>query len=383
MKKRFPAIILALALCVGMAVPAFAADETNPYTYQVSVPNGGSAAKAEAEYQLLNVKASDKNTYTYESQAAGRTLTTRTLPLGATITVDGMQNVDNLLVENTAIRAWSDPDGDGVYEARLFQRKGSTVTVVPLTEKGPAASTSDTRYTDYITHQQAGFMALHANGSSVSFVTFNTNRLNELFGPNTLISVSVYSNGQLDEEKACDWFLLTGQYSDVPAAYDKAVLWAVANGITNGTTDATFSPTQSCTHAQILTFLYRAAGNPPASAKAPVTVADAYKKAVNWAYEKKLIDDSFDPNAYCTRSQAMMYIWQALGSHKAESTIGSFTDLSADAAYATAVSWAIANGLTNGTTTTTFSPDQVCNRGQIVTFLHRAYVEEARIPTAG
>lgn len=382
MKKRFPAIILALALCMGLAVPAFAADEANPYTYDITMPSGSAPAKAEAAYQLLEVKASSTQ-FTYQDQAASSTVSARTLPLGTGITVNGMQDVDGLLVENTAIRAWSDPDGDGVYQARLFQRKGGTISVVPLTEKGPFTSSSSVRYADYINHQQAGFMAYHANGSSVSFVTLDTSRLNELFGPNTLISVSVFSNGNPEDEKACDWFLLTGQYYDVPAAYDKAVLWAVAGGVTNGTSTSTFSPTQSCTHAQILTFLYRAEGKPTATATAPVTVAEAYKAAVNWAYEKKLIDDSFDPSAPCTRSQAMMYIWQAKGSQKAESTVGSFTDLSANAAYATAVSWAIANGLTNGTTPTTFSPDKVCNRGEIVTFLHRAYVEEARLQIAG
>lgn len=385
MKKRFPAIILALALCIGLAVPAFAAGEANPYTYEVTMPTSAKPAQGEAAYQLLKVDASTsadgKAQFAYQGQAASTTVTAQTLPLATRITVNGMQDVGNLLVENTAIRAWSDPDGDGVYEQRIFQRKGNTTTVVPLTEKGPFTSTSSVRYTDSITHQQAGFMAYHANGSSVAFVTFRTTPLNELLGPNTLISISVYSNGQMEEEKAAEWFLLTGKsvFTDVPAAYSKAVDWAAEEGITNGATSTTFDPTTNCTHAQILTFLYRAEDKPASSAKAPVTVAAAYADAVNWAYEKKMIDDSFDPSASCTRSQAMMYIWQAKNNPKAENSTGSFTDLDASKPYAAAVSWAIANGLTNGTTRTTFSPDKVCNRGEIVTFLYRTYVPSARL----
>lgn len=163
-------------------------------------------------------------------------------------------------------------------------------------------------------------------------------------------------------------------FTDVPAAqwYAAAVKWAVENEITNGTSDTSFSPGQDCTQAQILTFLYRAAQNGGTASAADMTAA------VSWAREKGMIDASFDGNKPCTRATAVSYIWQALG--KADAKASAFTDVPASAAYAKAVDWALENGVTNGTSDTTFGPEEVCSRGQIVTFLHRAYVEEARLP---
>ncbi len=173
-------------------------------------------------------------------------------------------------------------------------------------------------------------------------------------------------------------------FADVEAGayYADAVKWAVEEEITNGTSTTKFSPDKNCTQVQILTFLWRAADEPDSSGKLPVDIAgkglDYADTALRWAYEKGMIDESFDLTAECTRSVAVSYIWQAFKSHKAKKA-SSFTDVSADADYAGAVSWALENGITNGTSTTTFGPDKVCTRGQIVTFLHRAYVEDVRL----
>ena len=152
-----------------------------------------------------------------------------------------------------------------------------------------------------------------------------------------------------------------------------AVAWAVEKEITNGTGNGKFSPGQSCTHAQILTFLYRA---DRAQGKADPADMD---KAVAWARAKGMIDDSFNGGAPCTRADAVNYIWQALGRQDAKAS--SFTDVDPGASCAKAVDWAVANGVTNGDNAaqTEFSPDKVCTRGHIVTFLHRAYVPEARL----
>ena len=162
-------------------------------------------------------------------------------------------------------------------------------------------------------------------------------------------------------------------FTDVPAGewYAAPVAWAIEKNITNGTTDTTFSPNQTCTHAQILTFLYRANRGKGAAA------AEDMAKAVSWAREKGMIDGSFDPNAHCTRADAMKYIWQAFGSPSAADN--SFTDVPAGADCAAAVSWGVANGVTNGYTDGTFRPGNTCTRGQIVTFLHRAYVPAAAL----
>lgn len=159
--------------------------------------------------------------------------------------------------------------------------------------------------------------------------------------------------------------------------YAKAVSWAVEKGITNGTTDITFSPDLECGRAQIVTFLWRAAGSPePSTAQSFTDVAadSYYAKAVSWAVEqgitKGTLDTTFSPDDICTRAQAVTFLFRAL---KGEAKgVSSFTDVPSDSYYAEAVAWAYENGITSGTTETTFSPDDVCTRAQIVTFLFRA-----------
>ena len=168
-------------------------------------------------------------------------------------------------------------------------------------------------------------------------------------------------------------------FTDVAATspYYDGIEWAVDEGITNGTTATTFSPYQNCTRAQIITYLWRAAGSPePASMEPAYTdVTDTslyFFKAVQWASEQGLVEgETFDPYAGCTRAMAVYFMWVAADSP--ESAASSFTDVAADADYAGAVNWAVAQGVTLGTGDgSTFSPDTVCQRGQIVTFLYRA-----------
>lgn len=169
------------------------------------------------------------------------------------------------------------------------------------------------------------------------------------------------------------------QFSDVKSGdfcYD-AVVWAVENGITSGTTATTFSPGATCSNAQILTFLWRAAGQPAASVSNPFRNLSSeayYYQAALWAYENGLISgDSFNAEANCTRAMAVTYIWKAKGM-PFSSAPASFTDVSAqDYALLMPVSWAVESGVTTGTTSSTFSPDSTCTRAQIVTFLKRAY----------
>ena len=168
-------------------------------------------------------------------------------------------------------------------------------------------------------------------------------------------------------------------FTDVAATspYYDGIEWAVDEGITNGTTATTFSPYQNCTRAQIITYLWRAAGSPePASTEPAYTdVTDTslyFFKAVQWASEQGLVEgETFDPYAGCPRAMAVYFMWVAADSP--EAAAASFTDVAADADYAAAVNWAVAQGVTLGTGDgSTFSPDTVCQRGQIVTFLYRA-----------
>ena len=167
---------------------------------------------------------------------------------------------------------------------------------------------------------------------------------------------------------------------DKDAYYAAAVDWAVSNEITNGTSDSTFSPDEGCTRAQVVTFLWRAAGKPaPASSTNPfsdVKPGAYYYNAVLWAVEKGITngtsDSTFSPDEGCTRAQVVTFLWRAAGKPDPASSESSFSDVKEGAYYYNAVLWAVENGITNGTSDTTFSPDETCTRAQIVTFLWRA-----------
>ncbi len=166
-------------------------------------------------------------------------------------------------------------------------------------------------------------------------------------------------------------------FTDVKATdyFAQSVSWAVKNAITAGTSNTTFSPEQTCTRAQILTFLWRAVGSPKADSKNPFTdisASDYYYDAAIWAYSKGMVSgNKFEANTPCTRASTVEYLWKNANSPE-NSASSAFEDVAGNADYAQAVSWAVENGVTAGTSNTTFSPDTICSRGQIVTFLHRA-----------
>ena len=169
--------------------------------------------------------------------------------------------------------------------------------------------------------------------------------------------------------------ITVGGFRDVQESdyFAQPVLWAVEKGIAAGTSANSFSPNQVCRKVEILTFLWRSQGKPEPSIRAPysnLSPDDYYYKAVLWGCETGLVDRG-DFDRECTRSFAMMYLWILAGRPSAPAS--DFTDVPQDAEYAQAVSWAVEQGVTAGTSATTFSPDSVCTRGQIVTFLYRAF----------
>ena len=172
----------------------------------------------------------------------------------------------------------------------------------------------------------------------------------------------------------------TGVFVDVATGsyYEDAVDWAVENGITKGTDDTHFSPDGICTRVQAVTFLWRAAGSPkPETRTMPFTdvpVGSYYYDAVLWAVENGITmgtsDTTFSPNATCSRAQIVAFLWRSEKS-PAAGTANPFADVKSDAYYADAVLWAVKENITKGTTSTTFSPNADCTRAQIVTFLWR------------
>ena len=170
-------------------------------------------------------------------------------------------------------------------------------------------------------------------------------------------------------------------FTDVPAGayYEEAVGWAVEKGITKGTSDSTFTPDGVCTRAQAVTFLWRAAGSPAAKASAlpfaDVKAGSYYDDAVRWAVENGVTvgtsATTFSPNATCSRAQIVTFLWRAQKSPAAGSA-NPFDDVAGSAYYADAVQWAVQKDITKGTGATAFSPDANCIRAQIVTFLYRS-----------
>jgi hypothetical protein len=175
---------------------------------------------------------------------------------------------------------------------------------------------------------------------------------------------------------------LTSKFEDVPAGafYFDPVEWAVEKGITTGATATTFNPNGNCQRAQVVTFLWRAAGSPePTKTENPFTdvkESDFYYKAVLWAVEKGITNgltaDTFGPFALCNRAQVVTFLWRAMGSPASTAEV-SFTDVQPGQFYSTAVAWAVENNITNGISATEFGVGGTCNRAQVVTFLYRTY----------
>ena len=205
-----------------------------------------------------------------------------------------------------------------------------------------------------------GALEAHETSYSGGKVTFTTTHLSKyVIGTKSMMGISFED-------------VLLGQY------YYDAVAWAAKSKITAGVTATMFAPDKTCTRAEIVSFLWRAAGSPePKSASNPFTDVDSsayYYKAVMWAVEKGITagtsETTFSPDKTCTRAEAMAFLHRSEGS-PAASGVGSFTDVPADAYYTNAVAWAVKSEITAGTSETTFSPDKTCTRAEIVTFLYR------------
>ena len=171
-------------------------------------------------------------------------------------------------------------------------------------------------------------------------------------------------------------------FIDIPAAafYENPVAWAVEGEITKGLDESHFGPNQGCTRGQVVTFLWRAAGCPePKNSATPFTDVKSgafYEKAVAWAVEEGITkgasNTTFSPDATCTRGQIVAFLWRFKGQPDPKSAETPFEDLKPGAFYEKAVAWAVENEVTNGMSADKFGPDATCTRGQVVTFLYRA-----------
>ena len=251
-----------------------------------------------------------------------------------------------------AVSAPSTKNGDVTVSPKNAS-KGDRVTVTVTPDKGYEL--------DKLTVKDASGNKLKLTDKGNGKYTFTM--------PGSKVTVSA----EFVEEQAASIF------ADVPtdAYYAKAVEWAVKKDITNGKANGLFGSNDPCTRGQIVTFLWRAAGSPApkGTAKVPADVLPGSYcyDAVAWALENSitngLADGTFGVNSTCTRGQSVTFLYRAMGT--APTTVNGFTDVAAGDFYAEAVAWAVENGVTNGTTDSTFSPSNGCTRAQIVTFLYR------------
>ena len=247
-------------------------------------------------------------------------------------------------------------EGGSVVVSPKSASKGSAVTVIVTPESG---------------YQVSSVQAVDKDGKKLTLTDKGDGKYSFVM-PASKVEVSAsFTQVQKPEEAS--------PYRDVSkdSYYYDAVQWASDKGITNGVSDGVFAPDWVCTRGQIVTFLWRSVGSPaPKTAEMPFAdvAEDAYyAQAVLWAVEngitKGTSETTFSPDQTCTRAHAVAFLYRLAGSPAV--TGSSFQDVAADAYYNAAVAWAVQQGITNGTSETTFSPDETCTRAQIVTFLYR------------
>ena len=261
-------------------------------------------------------------------------------------------------------------DTDGDYLITVDRVSGGTLRVNPgRADKGDTVTITVTPKSGY---ELKKLTVTDSRGDAVETRSAGEGRYTFVM-PGSRVNVSASFARAEEPEKL--------PFTDVSnsAYYYDAVLWAAEEGITSGVTGSTFAPGRGCTRAQLVTFLWRANGSPePASRENPFTDVSSsayYYDAVLWAVEKGITTgvtgSTFAPDALCTRGQAAVLLWRANGAPQV-SQEHPFRDVAEDAYYEDAVSWAVHGGVTQGTTGSTFAPDETCTRAQIVTFLYRA-----------
>lgn len=406
MKKRFLAITLALALCTGPTVPAFAANDTPSYEVSVDATTyldktftlRHITQETSTEDGIFNTKfifTRDVETKDYHNESIP------VLTSGNVITVSGLRTGNNP-TDWISLYAWSDPDGDNIYDEHLFILGDGVPTTTTL-DKGPFTYQNG----DDSGRMYADSVLIYASNTldstkmpPDSTIELSADFLTRLFGPNTFVELEIFILGENPDEgyygafgEKYFHFYVPGDatptttpssstipvFTDVAASayYAEPVQWAVENKITAGTSNTTFSPDQTCTTAQILSFLWRANDQPEPTIQNPfedVSSSDYYYEAALWAFEMGLVDGkTFNGDTPCTRSATMTYFWKLSGEPKTGSNV--FTDVPNNADYAQAVAWAVTEKITSGTGDGIFSPDATCTRAQIVSFLYRYFVK--------
>ena len=421
MKKKLLSLALALVMCLGLTVPAFAAENPEDWWKNAKeVKNYDEFVAALEDEKVEEIKIVGEVTIPQRDEAlhadkpvlVGKEGSLKLdkgammysgVPMGRFNFEDAEHTWDLVAGMCETFLMWNDEPG--VYNRDIFGAQPddvvSYIAGVIKDEKVPLAtavfSGADVTLTDDLS--MAGTLQVHGHNLTIgkgvkvetgslyvdgdlimeegasltltgegSSITGKATFADEKQKPENLeIPEAAEPEAPAEAEKPAET-PAAPKFTDVAATspFAAAIDWAVAEGITLGTTETTFGPSNTCSISNILTFLWRANGKPGAAEG----VADR-DAAAKWGVEKRMIAEDQDTSAPCTRIMAVCFMWIAAGEPETEAETA-FTDLIAGADYLPAVAWAVENGVTKGTSETTFSPDNTCTRGQIVTFLYRA-----------
>jgi uncharacterized repeat protein (TIGR02543 family) len=379
MKKRITAALLCVVLCFAMLGTAYAVDTTP--TISVSGTSGqtyatvtASGLNANTTYAMCSIVQGDTlmalfNMTTDNNGSYSGTITTGTLTRGETLKVsipDQQNGASTATVATGTATVASSGNGNGGGGGGAT----STFTLTFDTNGGSAISTVS-----------------KASGTTIDLTTYKPTKVGFDFAgwysdaalTTKVTSVKITANTTVYAKWTANGTAGL-PFTDVAANayYYDAVKWAVDKGVTSGTTATTFAPNASCTRAQMVTFIWRYMGSPEPTTTAntftDVKADQYYYKAVLWAVEKGITAGTrattFAPDATVTRGQTVTFLWRAAGK-PAATTANPFTDVAASDYFAEAVLWAANEGITAGTSATTFAPANPCTRAQIVTFLYR------------
>ena len=354
---------------IGKATITISADNKSAYVGE-QVPAPSFTVKGLFDNDKLAVQPKAEYVSTPDMSKAGTVeikVSGAEAPAGDNYTI---QYVNGLLtIMNRSIDGSGSGTGSSIYGITVGNTSNGTVTVNPKSAaKGATVTINVTPDAGYelgslsVSDSRGNQLPLSGSGSSFTFTM-----------PASKVTVAATFKASAPTGK--------NPFIDVPAGsyYEDAVIWAVDKGITSGTSAVTFDPNGNCTRAQAVTFLWRAAGSPAPKTKVmpftDVPSGSYYYDAVLWAMEQGITkgtsDTAFSPNASCTRAQIVTFLWRANGS-PAVSGNSAFTDVAADAYYAAAVTWAEKNDITGGIGGGLFGSNNNCTRAQIVTFIYRS-----------
>ena len=353
--------------------------------------SGGSVTASQMESAVK--KADEGAAITIKSTSS----TTVTLPVGG---MEKAADNDNdvrldlrygeITLSARAIAGMTDviSSNDKIKISITSQTSSKDETISDLLDKGAAVFDVSVTANDVEVHSFDGTLTITLTVSNLSKITdphilhILTSGTKEYYAPDSISGNTITVKGI---RNLSAFAVIPGSevpqnnpFADVSTSdyYYDAVLWAVENGVTNGTSATTFGPNVTVSRAQMVTFLWRAHGSPKATGTNPftdVSTSDYYYDAVLWAVANGVTNGTsattFSPDMAVTRAQAVTFQWRAAGSPVVSGS--SFGDVATDAYYVNAVTWAVANGITNGTGGNNFSPDVVVSRAQAVTFLYR------------